>query len=75
MKNQKDVEIKNKKNEIANKLTNAKNDLENQKNDIYKNVREDVKSLSNYIATKILGENIDNISFDENKVDEVMRNV
>ena len=75
LKNQKDIEIKNKKNEIANKLTNAKNDLENQKNDIYKNVREDVKSLSNYIATKILGENIDNISFDENKVDEVMRNV
>lgn len=75
LKNQKDVEIKNKKNDIANKLNNTKNDLENQKNDIYKNVREDVKSLSNYIATKILGENIDNISFDENKVDEVMRNV
>lgn len=75
LKTQKNEEIKNKKNEIADKLIGAKIDLENQKNEIYKNVREDVKFLSNYIAAKILGENIDNISFDENKIDEVMRNV
>lgn len=75
LKTQKDGEIKDKKSEVASKLANTKNELESQKNDIYTNLREDVKSLSNYIATKILGENIDNISYDENKVDEVMRNV
>ncbi len=75
LKTQKNEEIKNKKNEISDKFINVKNDLVNQKSDIYKNVREDVKSLSNYIAAKILGENVDNVSLDENKIDEVMRNV
>ena len=75
LKTQKNEEIKNKKNEITDKLINAKNDLVNQKNDIYKNVREDIKSLSNYITIKILGENLENVSLDENKIDEVMRNV
>ena len=75
LKTQKNEEIKNKKNEISDKFINVKNALVNQKSDIYKNVREDVKSLSNYIAAKILGENVDNVSLDENKIDEVMRNV
>lgn len=75
IKSQKNEEIKNKKDEITNKISQTKNELESRKNDIYNNLREDVKSLSNYIASKILGENIDNISFDENRVDEVMKNV
>ena len=75
LKIQKNEEIKKKKKKITDKLINAKNDLVNQKNDIYKNVREDIKSLSNYITIKILGENLENVSLDENKIDEVMRNV
>ncbi len=75
LKSEKNEEIKNKKSETIEKLTQTKVELENEKNEIYNNFREDVKSLSNYIAAKILKENLDNITYDENKVDEVMRNV